>query len=84
MASPSSSSSARLGLAIARKQLKRAVDRNRIKRLVREYFRQSVAQNHALDYVVMTRSAARNQSNKVLRDSLAKHFQRLEQQTKHD
>lgn len=34
---------ARMGLAIAKKRIKRAVDRNRIKRLVRESFRQHQA-----------------------------------------
>lgn len=35
-------SPSRLGLAIPKKMAKRAVDRNRIKRLIREVFRQSI------------------------------------------
>ena len=66
---------ARLGLAIARKQLKRAVDRNRIKRLVRETFRlQAFAR---LDYVVMTRRIVQQQTNADLQASLIRHFQRI-------
>lgn len=69
----------RLGLAIAKKQLRRAVDRNRIKRLVREYFRSEVlpVDEKARDYVVMARSAAKMASNATLRASLANHIRRL-------
>lgn len=42
---------ARLGLAIARKAAPRAVDRNRIKRLIREHFRQHQAGLPAVDLV---------------------------------
>ena len=70
---------ARLGLAIARKQLKRAVDRNRIKRLIRESFR--LQASACLDYVVMTRHTVRHQSNADLRASLSRHFQRIAAKT---
>lgn len=73
------SGTSRLGLAIAKKQLRRAVDRNRIKRLVREYFRTEVLPTElkARDYVVMARSASKSASNAALRASLANHFRRL-------
>ncbi len=69
----------RLGLAIAKKQLRRAVDRNRIKRLVREYFRTEVlpAEETMRDYVVMARSAVKLAGNATLRASLSKHVRRL-------
>ena len=66
---------ARMGLAIARKQLKRAVDRNRIKRLVRETFRMQAPV--PLDYVVMTRNTVRKLTNAELQASLIRHFQRI-------
>ncbi len=66
---------ARLGLAIARKQLKRAVDRNRIKRLVRECFRLQAPAT--LDYVVMTRHIVQQKTNTQLRASLTRHFERI-------
>ncbi len=47
--------SARLGLAIAKKQLRRAVDRNRIKRVIRESFRNQHSDLPAVDVVVMVR-----------------------------
>lgn len=73
------SGTSRLGLAIAKKQLRRAVDRNRIKRLVREYFRTEVlpTEQKARDYVVMARSASKLASNATLRASLSNHFRRL-------
>lgn len=49
---------ARLGLAISKRVSKRAVERNRIKRLVRESFRRVRAQLPPVDLVVMAREAA--------------------------
>lgn len=69
----------RLGLAIARKQLKRAVDRNRVKRISREVFRQLPGMQHppALDYVVMVRTRVLQLSNNELANALQQHFKRL-------
>jgi ribonuclease P protein component len=49
---------ARLGLAISKRVSKRAVERNRIKRLLRESFRRARAQLPPVDLVVMAREAA--------------------------
>lgn len=49
---------ARLGLAISKRVSKRAVERNRIKRLVRESFRRARMQLPPIDLVVMAREAA--------------------------
>ena len=49
---------ARLGLAISKRVSKRAVDRNRIKRLVRESFRRIRHDLPAVDMVVMAREPA--------------------------
>jgi ribonuclease P protein component len=49
---------ARLGLAISKRVSKRAVERNRIKRLVRESFRRMRHQLPAVDLVVMAREQA--------------------------
>jgi ribonuclease P protein component len=67
----------RLGLAIAKKQLARAVDRNRIKRLAREAFRQLEAQAPALDMVVLARSGLREADNRTVTSSLNTLFHRL-------
>jgi ribonuclease P protein component len=68
---------ARLGLAIARKQIRRAVDRNRLKRLIRESFRHRQADLQGLDLVVMARSQARQRSNGELSDALARLWRSL-------
>ena len=49
---------ARLGLAISKRVSKRAVERNRIKRLVRESFRRARHGLPPIDLVVMAREAA--------------------------
>ncbi len=67
---------ARLGLAISKKHAKRAVDRNRIKRLVRESFRQQ--QNLPMaDLVVMARETTTKADSQALLASLTQHWKRL-------
>ena len=68
---------ARLGLAISKKQLRRAVERNRIKRLVRESFRRQRAAMPPLDLVVLARRVTGRATNSQLRDSIKLHWQRL-------
>jgi ribonuclease P protein component len=49
---PEGNTEARLGLVVGKKQLKRAVDRNKVKRVVREQFRLRIAGLPAIDLVV--------------------------------
>ena len=67
---------ARLGLAISKKNCRLAVQRNRLKRVVRESFRAHKEELSGLDVVVMCQIAASRASNKKLFDSLAAHWQR--------
>ena len=53
---------ARLGMAVSKKNLPRAVDRNRVKRIIRESFRQSIG-NITVDVVVLTRNPIVNMDN---------------------
>jgi ribonuclease P protein component len=62
----------RLGLAISNKVMKRAVDRNRIKRIARESFRLRQHTLTALDIVVLARRDALTASPQTLRQSLEK------------
>ena len=52
MARPNRAGHPRLGMVIAKRVLARAVDRNRVKRCVRESFRQAWPQLPACDFVV--------------------------------
>ena len=70
---------ARLGLAISKKHCRQATARNRIKRIVRESFRQHQDELTGLDIVVMNQPAAKTGSNGQLFDSLTGHWQRCEQ-----
>jgi len=75
---------ARLGLAISKKSCRRAVDRNRIKRVVRESFRQHQELLAGADIVVMNQAAAAKGSNRQLFDSLAGHWQRCASATRRE
>lgn len=68
-------SEARLGLAISRRVARRAVDRNRLRRLARESFRQ--LELAPLDFIVMAKREALAAENLQLRMSLDRHFTRL-------
>ena len=70
---------ARLGMAVSKKCAKRAVDRNRLKRLARESFRQHKQSLAGFDIVLLARHASVSASNEVLNYSLAKHWSRIGQ-----
>jgi ribonuclease P protein component len=78
LARPGPQQHARLGLAIAKKNIRKAVARNRLKRLIRESFRLRQATLGGLDIIVMARSGAGQADAQTLRDSLQKHWQYLE------
>jgi len=48
----------RLGLAIAKKSVRLAVNRNRIKRLIRESFRHEISDLPSIDIIAMCRTSA--------------------------
>jgi ribonuclease P protein component len=77
---PNAHGGARLGLVLPKRHEPRAVDRNRLKRVVRECFRQSRRSLPPLDVIVMLRGSLRFKSNPQLRDSLTQHWQRLQNQ----
>ena len=68
---------ARLGMAVAKKCAKRAVDRNRLKRLARESFRQHKHSLAGFDIVLLARHASVTASNAELLKSLENHWTRI-------
>lgn len=77
LARKSNSGDARLGLAVSKKNAKLAVERNRIKRLIRESFRTHKDELHGLDIVVMNRRLTAHQDNYTLVLSLSRHWQKV-------
>ena len=67
----------RLGLAVAKKNSRLAVDRNRIKRIIRESFRNNKVTLGGLDYVVLSRTGANSATNRELFASLERHWGKL-------
>jgi len=77
MAEAPAQRAARLGLAIAKKRARRAVDRNRLKRIVRESFRQHQAMLSGFDIIVMNRDSCVAASNADLTRSLLRLWKKL-------
>ena len=78
---------ARVGLAVSRQVDRRAVQRNRLKRIVRESFRAHYLSEQSpsdrplvtADFVVLPRRAAVSVSNAQLFEQLRRHWQRMDE-----
>ena len=70
-------SHSRLGLVIAKKHVKLAVQRNRIKRLSREFFRSCPAPEENLDVIVLARPGVDRLDNAALSSILRQQWQKL-------
>lgn len=69
--------SAKLGFAIAKKQIKRAVDRNRLKRLIRESFRKHQYELPNTGIVVMVRFKILQLNNEQIFARLERHWRQV-------
>ena len=67
----------RLGLVIAKKNVRLAVQRNRIKRLAREFFRQLPGSDTSIDVVLLTRRGIDQLDNAELSTILQQQWQKL-------
>lgn len=74
LVSAHTSTNPRIGFAIAKKQIKKAVHRNGLKRIFRESFRKNQHQLPARDLVVMVRKQILLNDSMQLRASLDKHW----------
>lgn len=69
----------RIGMAIPKKHIKRAVGRNRIRRIVREQFRLQQHQLPAIDIVVIAKAGIADLSNQEINTILDKLWRKLVQ-----
>jgi len=67
----------RLGLVIAKKNIRLAVQRNRLKRLIRETFRLKQEELAGLDIIVLARRGMDEQDNQQLIKQLNQQWQRI-------
>lgn len=70
LACPNNLSVPRLGIIVAKKNVRLAVDRNRLKRLVRESFRTSNQTLPQIDCVILARRGSSERTNQVLFEQL--------------
>ncbi|WP_000239732.1 ribonuclease P protein component [Escherichia coli] len=66
----------RIGLTVAKKNVRRAHERNRIKRLTRESFRLRQHELPAMDFVVVAKKGVANLDNRALSEALEKIYGR--------
>ena len=71
---PNNRDNARLGLAISKKHCRLATQRNRVKRIIRESFRQHHMALAGLDIVVINQPATGAASYRQIFDSLEAHW----------
>jgi ribonuclease P protein component len=68
---------ARLGMSIAARTLRRAVDRNRVRRIIRESFRVHQRTLPAVDVVIGARPAAKSADRACIRTALDQLWQKI-------
>lgn len=74
------SEACRLGLAVSRKNCRKATGRNRLKRVIRESFRhhaEELAGGGGIDIIVLTTAKAASICNNTLTSSLETHWQQI-------
>lgn len=77
LARPNALDRARLGLVIAKKHVRFAVQRNRMKRVIRESFRHRQQSLCGLDVIVLARKGMDTLDNRQLRGQLEQQWQRV-------
>lgn len=81
LAKPNGLEYSRLGLVIAKKNIRYAVQRNRIKRLIRESFRQYLFKQTNVDTIVLARRGLDQLDNQSVNRQLNELWRRLDQKS---
>lgn len=74
---PTQNATPRLGLAIAKRQTRLAHERNRVKRIARDYFRRHQSQWPSFDCVIMAKAGIENVSNPELQVMMKQLFDKV-------
>lgn len=82
LANPTKQTNSRLGLVVAKKKVRRAHERNRIKRIARESFRLNQHDIDLLDIVVLPKVGIEQVSNAELHQQLSFAWQKLQRLAK--
>jgi len=82
LASPNERDHPRLGLIFSKKNVRRAVDRNRLKRIVRESIRLQQHRLPSVDIVVLARRGVHELDNATVHRQLHGMWRRLERETR--
>ncbi|WP_341936880.1 ribonuclease P protein component [Marinimicrobium sp. C2-29] len=77
LARPNGESHSRLGLVIAKKHIRLATRRNRLKRLIRETFRHQQPTLGGIDVIVLARKGMDELDNRQLHDQLDGQWRRI-------
>ena len=77
LARPNQYSHARLGLVVAKKHIRQSVNRNRVKRVVRDTFRHAQSELKALDVVFLVRKGMDTLSSREQTELLDQSWRRL-------
>lgn len=67
----------RLGMVVAKKKAKRAVDRHRIKRIIRESFRNARVSLPVVDMIVLSQASAASANSDQLSESLNRIWKKM-------
>ena len=78
LATANEHSTSRIGMVIGKKTTALAVNRNTIKRLIRESFRRCFSEEPHMDLVIISRKAVNKRSNRELADTLQGLWRKLD------
>lgn len=76
---PNNLGTARLGTVVTKKNVKKAVQRNRVKRIIRETFRKNREALGAIDIIVLARQGVSEKSNRELNTAINAQWKKLAQ-----